>query len=174
MKRLAQGLLVALDRPDGTLSILLADDRQMARLNERWMGEAGPTDVLSFPMDQGKKRLAGPVILGDVAISVETAARRAGPRVFEEAGRYLIHGLLHLIGHDHVRLRDRRRMNQQARRLQRMVMDARVVQTGHPQGCGVSRILKARAGTVPRRGPVGGQPIAGIGPRGMSHSHFLW
>lgn len=104
-------MLEAIGRPEATLSVLLTDDREMAQLHERWMGEAGPTDVLSFPM--------GDPLLGDIAISVETAARRRPRDVEGEVTRALIHGLLHLIGHDHARKPDKDRMDREARRLWR-------------------------------------------------------
>ena len=62
-----------------------------------------------------------PSILGDIAISVETAKRRR-PRALErEVERYLIHGLLHLVGHDHARKKDHLRMNRATRRLRRVL-----------------------------------------------------
>ncbi len=112
LRKVAHALLKALGKEEASLSILLTDDRKMAQLHERWMGESGPTDVLSFP--QGENRQ-----LGDIAISVETAARRAPEDVATEINRYLVHGLLHLMGQDHLRKRDRRRMNQEAKRLHR-------------------------------------------------------
>jgi rRNA maturation RNase YbeY len=112
-KKESQALLAAIGRPKATLSILLTDDRRMAELHKRWMGEPDPTDVLSFPM-------GGP-LLGDIAISVETAARRCPRDVHREVTRCLVHGLLHLVGHDHLRKGDRVRMNRQERRLLRNV-----------------------------------------------------
>lgn len=90
----------------------------MIEIHQRWMGDAAPADVLSFPMGPAAK--GGPEILGDIVVSVETAARRAPKNVTEEILRYLTHGLLHLAGHDHVRLSDRRRMNRESRRLRRI------------------------------------------------------
>ena len=111
LKRVAQRLLAALDRSEAVLSILLTDDRRMAGIHERWMGEPGPTDVLSFPM--------GGETLGDIAISLETASRRCSGDLFAEVTRVLIHGLLHLVGHDHAGEKERQRMNREARRLWR-------------------------------------------------------
>lgn len=115
IRRVARRLLQAVGRPEAELSILLVDDRAIRTLHHRWMGEDTATDVLSFP--QG-----GPAadLLGDIVISVETAARRSPGRIFEETLRCLIHGLLHLVGYDHVRLSDRRRMERESRRLQRI------------------------------------------------------
>jgi len=110
----AMALLKALGRERACLSILLTDDRRMRKLHEKWMGEKGPTDVLSFPMED-------PKILGDVAICVTMAARHSPEDVMGEVIRTLIHGVLHLVGYDHVRTTDRERMNRQARRLIRVV-----------------------------------------------------
>ena len=59
-----------------------------------------------------------PYLLGDIAISVETAARRKPKDVEGEIEQYLLHGILHLAGYDHVRPQEKRRMQQKARRLQ--------------------------------------------------------
>lgn len=104
------------------LSILLTENNNIQELNKRYLKKDKPTDVLSFPMYEkhGKKgvkggrwknispyppfRIAHPVILGDVVISVETAkmqAKERGITVGEEMARLLVHGILHLIGFDH-------------------------------------------------------------------------
>ena len=114
LKKEAQTLLEALGESKATLSILLTGDRQMAKLHEQWMGIRGPTDVLSFPMGELS---GGPVLLGDVVISVETAARRRPKNVRAEVIRVLIHGILHLKGYDHRALQARHRMSREARRL---------------------------------------------------------
>jgi probable rRNA maturation factor len=102
------------------LSVLLTDDAQMAKIHQRWLGTQEPTDVLSFSQRTGGTSAAG--VLGDVVISVQTAFRRGGSKVREEVIRYLVHGILHLAGFDHVRHRQRERMNREARRLQRMAL----------------------------------------------------
>ena len=69
----------------------------LAALNNEWRGKDRPTDVLSFPLDDD-------VMLGDIVISVETAARQAAERgygVRDEVRVLLVHGLLHLLGYDH-------------------------------------------------------------------------
>ena len=79
----------------------------MAALNGQYRGKPRPTDVLSFPMYTAEElRQVQPEILGDVVISVETAARQAesaGCSLWEEMSRLLIHGILHLLGFDHER-----------------------------------------------------------------------
>jgi len=108
----AKKWLAAIGKQRAILSVLLTDDRRMARLHKRWMDEKGPTDVMSFPM--------GGEILGDIVISVETAARRHPKDVQAEIRRYLVHGLLHLNGYDHATKKDQRRMDRRADRLLRL------------------------------------------------------
>lgn len=112
LKKTARTILGALGCPDAELSILLTGDAQIAELNTMWRGKEGPTDVLSFSQIEtpdGRQRLlqpqgyAGP--LGDVVISVETAERQAHgaeASLDAELERLLVHGVLHLLGHDHV------------------------------------------------------------------------
>lgn len=95
------------------LSVLLVGDRAIRELNRVWRGVPRPTDVLSFPAGAKPPGFPGPRLLGDVVISLETAARVAreeGRSVEEEVSRYLAHGLLHLLGHDHHRKGEALRM----------------------------------------------------------------
>lgn len=98
----AEELLSILGRGDGELSILLADDDAIARLNREYLGRSGPTNVLSFASGGGPP--IGLDILGDIAISCDTAARQADDRgvsLLDEVTILLVHGLLHLLGHIH-------------------------------------------------------------------------
>ena len=120
IKKAAEALLQAVGRSDAVLSLLLVDDRQMGRLHQQWMGDPLPTDVLSFSQDPPVKRRSKggpPDVLGDIVISAETAARRGPSAVGREIIRYLVHGVLHLAGHDHARPREKERMSREARRL---------------------------------------------------------
>ena len=102
--------LRALGRGDAGLSLLLSGDGALRTLNRRWRGIDRATDVLSFPASDPAGN--GPA-LGDLAISLDTAARRAsrqGRTLLEEVDRYLVHGLLHLLGHDHEREAESRAM----------------------------------------------------------------
>jgi probable rRNA maturation factor len=81
------------------LTVLLTSDRRMRELNRRFRGKDRPTDVLSFPAEE-------PGQLGDLAISLDTARRRArqeGRALSAEVSLYLAHGVLHLLGWDHER-----------------------------------------------------------------------
>ena len=86
----------------GVISILLASDPAIRDLNRRFRRKDRPTDVLSFPDGEfGPDRRRH---LGDVAISVQTAARQAdhaGCSLAAEVDRLVTHGVLHLLGHDH-------------------------------------------------------------------------
>ncbi|MHA6512041.1 rRNA maturation RNase YbeY [Tessaracoccus sp. Z1128] len=94
--------------PQAELSLLLVDEATMADYHERFMDLPGPTDVMSFPMDE----LRAPEddeeppmgLLGDIVLCPQVTARQAadnGRSVDGEAEYLLIHGLLHLLGHDH-------------------------------------------------------------------------
>jgi len=88
----------------GTVSVLLTDDAELKRLNRTFRGKNKPTDVLSFPADPIPGLPAAHRHAGDLAISLETAARQAahfGHPLATELRILLLHGLLHLAGFDH-------------------------------------------------------------------------
>lgn len=102
--RVARGILKELNQPDKEISILFVDDRGIRDLNDKYLKRNSPTNVISFPMAQGKFSEITPQLLGDVVISVETAikeARESGVSLEEEITFLLIHGILHLMGYDH-------------------------------------------------------------------------
>lgn len=121
LKRTAQALLDALDEPTSSLSLLLVGDAQIRALNEQHRGKDRATDVLSFPLEPAASGDTAPErLLGDVVISVDTARRQAehyDAPLQSEINRLLIHGLLHVLGHDHEEPSERARMEQQERRL---------------------------------------------------------
>ena len=92
------------------LEISLVDEAEMTRLHEEWMDEAGPTDVLSFPMDELRPNELSendevPVVLGDVVICPDVARQQgdtAGHGMEKELRILLVHGILHLLGFDHL------------------------------------------------------------------------
>ncbi|MCL6538097.1 MAG: rRNA maturation RNase YbeY [Acidothermus sp.] len=107
--------------PLAELSVLLVDEAEMSALHERWMDEPGPTDVLSFPMDELRPgRIdaeidpdAEPAMLGDVVLCPTVAARQAraaGHSPQEELELLLVHGILHLLGYDHGEEQEEREM----------------------------------------------------------------
>jgi len=90
---------------DGEVSVVLADDATVADLNRRYRRRRGPTNVLSFS--------ATPPLLGDVVIAYETTAREAKAQhkpLADHFAHLVVHGTLHLLGHDHRRAAEARRM----------------------------------------------------------------
>ena len=98
------------------LTILFVDPDPIAELHERWMSLEGPTDVMSFPMDElrpgdGKTTMEG--VLGDLVICPWVAAQQAaaaGHSTMQEMMLLTIHGILHLLGYDHVTPEQERQM----------------------------------------------------------------
>jgi probable rRNA maturation factor len=90
------------------MTVCFVDDREIGRLNKKFRGKAKATDVLSFPVEgKGDARFVaerGDKYLGDIAISPETAlrnAKRDGRSLDDELRVLMLHGALHLLGHDH-------------------------------------------------------------------------
>ncbi len=103
--------------PQADLSVVLVDTAAMTVLHEKWMDERGPTDVMSFPMDELRPGSLGamspPGLLGDVVLCPEVAAdqaRSAGHAVAEELLLLTTHGILHLLGYDHAEPEERDEM----------------------------------------------------------------
>jgi probable rRNA maturation factor len=119
LRELAQYVIDQMEtHPLADLSMLLVDEAHMTNLHEKWMDEPGPTDVLSFPMDElrphsmaGPHRGRGeepaddePVLLGDVVLCPQVAAAQAkqhGHSTQAELELLTVHGVLHLLGYDH-------------------------------------------------------------------------
>ncbi len=107
--RLARFILERLYvHPQAELSIILADAEAMEKLHIEWMDEPGPTDVLSFPMDELRPgtpdRPSSAGLLGDIVLCPQVAAEQAqaaGHPLAEELLLLTTHGLLHLLGYDH-------------------------------------------------------------------------
>ncbi len=103
LRELAVAALRRLGVGGAEVGVLVCDDATIRTLNRHFRSKDGPTDVLSFPA--GFAQPDGPAYLGDVAISLETAARQAagaGVSVRRELQVLLLHGLVHLCGYDHV------------------------------------------------------------------------
>jgi probable rRNA maturation factor len=106
--------------PAAELSILAVPEDVMSELHERWMNEPGPTDVMSFPMDElaDESRRpdapdTGPALLGDIVLCPEFAkgqARKAGHGLADELHLLTGHGVLHLLGYDHAEPDEEREM----------------------------------------------------------------
>jgi probable rRNA maturation factor len=103
--------------PQAELSLLLVDEPAMERLHVQWMDEPGPTDVLSFPMDELRPTPDGqdpaPGLLGDVVLCPSVAERQgtvAGHGARAELHVLTTHGILHLLGYDHAEPAEEREM----------------------------------------------------------------
>jgi probable rRNA maturation factor len=122
LRRRALGILRAIGESRSELSIALVDDATIAELNREWRDKPRPTDVLSFSLVEGDFADHRGGLLGDVVISVETAAAQAAARhrgLDDEVARLLVHGVLHLVGHDHEEDEDAARMAAEERRVRR-------------------------------------------------------
>jgi probable rRNA maturation factor len=120
LARRARRVLAALGMPRAELSLALVSDAASARLNVAHRGKPGPTDVLSYSLLEGRHAAHRAELLGDVVIAVGVAARQArehGHSLNDELLRLLIHGVLHLLGYDHERARDAKRMRAKERAL---------------------------------------------------------
>lgn len=99
--------------PECDLNVLLVDEAEMTELHIKWMDEPGPTDVLSFPMDEiepGSKEIG---ILGDIVLCptiAQAQAKDAGNDFDRELSILSVHGLLHIVGYDHATAEDEKEM----------------------------------------------------------------
>lgn len=113
--RLARHVLDARGVPaDMELSVTFVDAAEMAALKGRHLGEHAATDVLAFPMDvPGETAPGEPALLGDVVVCPDVAAHQAAERgapVGDELELLLVHGILHLLGYDHLDAAERAEM----------------------------------------------------------------
>lgn len=99
--------VLATEQHSGELTLTFVDRAVMSELNQEHMGQVGPTDVLSFPLDAEFDEVTGtgaPVLLGDVvicpAVAAESAPTHAGT-LDDELALLTVHGVLHVLGHDH-------------------------------------------------------------------------
>ena len=97
---------------DCELTLAFIDEIEMEDLHIEWMDLPGPTDVLSFPMDELKPFSAaeGPGIIGDIVLCPEFAAKQAKSTVSAELALLTIHGVLHLLGFDHANKEEEKEM----------------------------------------------------------------
>ncbi len=107
----------------GELTLTFVDRAEIAALNAEHMGKAGATDVLSFPLDSiddTAGAMPGPMLLGDVvvcpAVAGEAAPTHAGT-LDDELALLVVHGILHVLGHDHSEPDETRRMQERERAL---------------------------------------------------------
>ncbi len=125
LARLSRHVLDALRvHPQAELSVVLVDEPAMERLHVQWMQLPGPTDVMSFPMDElrpgSEDEEPQPGLLGDVVLCPAVAARQAteaGHSSTEELLLLTVHGILHLVGYDHAEPAEQEEMFGLQRRL---------------------------------------------------------
>lgn len=133
---LANKLLELIKMSDYELSLLIVDDKKIRKLNKLHRGKDSPTDVLSFPQIEWKKSItlenresSQPSqrqgrLLGDIIISLDSTANNAnslGHSISREFCFLLIHGLLHLCGHDHQKVEDEEVMIQQQKKILKLI-----------------------------------------------------
>ena len=89
--------------PDSELNIRIVAEDEMSQLHVKWMDLSGPTDVLSFPMDELKpnSKADGPGIVGDIVLCPEFAEKNGKQSLDMELELLTVHGVLHLLGFDH-------------------------------------------------------------------------
>ncbi|GAB4446682.1 MAG: rRNA maturation RNase YbeY [Anaerolineales bacterium] len=113
LERAAKAALQHQSAPAGAhLTIVLTDDERIRELNRDYLGIDAPTDVLSFPASETDPETGSPY-LGDILISLPYAAKsaaRAGHPLDAEVQLLVVHGVLHLLGHDHAKAREKARM----------------------------------------------------------------
>ncbi len=124
--RSTRALLAAVGRPDATLSLSFVGDAAMRRINREHRAKDATTDVLSFPFYEPFRVPKRPtardpeLLLGDIVISVDVARRQAAAydaTLDDEIERLIVHGIAHLLGHDHEEPAERARMVREERRL---------------------------------------------------------
>jgi len=128
LRSLAEMVLAEEGYPDDTeVTILLIDEEEMSEYNERFLNRSGPTDVLAFPVEDllpgivpEHDRHGPPLMIGDVIVAPSYIRRQATENdvTFEdELALMVTHGVLHLIGYDHIVDEDAERMEQRERDL---------------------------------------------------------
>lgn len=131
-----RSVLKAQGRPRAIVEVTLTDDDDIREMNREWRKVDAVTDVLSFALQEGESMPGAEDLLGDVVVSLDTAARQAAQMVrehgsshpgyglYEEVAFLATHGLLHLLGYDHIRRADAEVMEALERELMAPITDA--------------------------------------------------
>jgi probable rRNA maturation factor len=125
---LAEETLVGEDAANAELSVSFVTEREIADLNSRYAGDHGPTDVLSFPI--GDLDEDGVRILGDVIVAPAVGVRNNADDPAGELRLLIVHGILHLLGHDHMDDADRADMWSRQERYSGIAVGARTESAG--------------------------------------------
>lgn len=124
LRRQITAIVADLQIEKSVLSIVIVDDKTIRKLNREYRRKDKPTDVLSFAMREGEFAELSGDLLGDVVVSIETARRQAEEKakgIQAEVTFLVIHGILHLLGHDHQNDREERAMNRESSRLLKLL-----------------------------------------------------
>jgi probable rRNA maturation factor len=117
LEKITAAALEELEIENAELGIVLIGAKEMALLNEEFLGHKGPTDVITFDYSEKRKQLHGEVF---VCVEVaETQAKEFGTSRQSEVVRYIVHGILHLMGHDDLQAATRKKMKREEGRLVR-------------------------------------------------------
>jgi probable rRNA maturation factor len=117
LEKITAAALEELKIKEAELGIVLIGAKEMALMNEKFLGHEGPTDVITFDYSEKRKQLHG-----EVFVCVEVAEKQAkefGTSRQSEVVRYVVHGILHLMGHDDLQATARKKMKREEGRLVR-------------------------------------------------------
>ncbi|MFT7623542.1 MAG: putative rRNA maturation factor [Myxococcota bacterium] len=118
LRKRSEAIAAALDIAEAEVCVTLVSDARIHALNRDYRDKDRPTDVLSFAQNEGDFADLNASVLGDVLISLETADRQRETRsLFDEATHLLIHGVLHLLGYDHMEEAEAEVMEAEERRV---------------------------------------------------------
>lgn len=116
------------------VGIIFVDEGPMTELHVKWMDEPGPTDVLSFPMDElrpgSEESLSPEGVLGDIVVCPQVATRQAdvaGHELINEVLMLVTHGMLHLVGFDHAEVDEEKEMFELQAKILRSFYEAELV-----------------------------------------------
>ena len=123
-RRVARKTLEIKGHKQAQVSILFCEDTYIKNLNREHRKVDAATDVLAFSMQEGRFPNVHPEILGDLVISVETAshqAKRYKHSLDKEIALLIVHGILHLLGYDHVKKKDKEKMRKEEKKILRIL-----------------------------------------------------
>lgn len=120
LKNTADTALALLGENTRMLSVCVVDDAQIAKLNRKYLRADRATDVIAFSMDEGEGIKGSDAVIGDVVISAEQAlkqSKRFKISLRDELDLYLVHGILHLVGYDDLKSRDKKKMEKRQKEI---------------------------------------------------------
>jgi probable rRNA maturation factor len=144
LRALLVGVLRREGRRPGEVAIVLADDALLRQINRDWRAIDRATDVISFAYDEREPDARSRPVRGDLFISmdrVQTQAKRYRVTPGAELARLVVHGALHLCGHDHVRAADRKAMRS---------LEDSALREARTEARALDRVLAGRNGAAPR------------------------